>query len=187
MKLSENLNESFDFRSMIYNTLADIFQSYDITKEEFQDAIDFFNQKFWDTVEEEEVEEGLVPGFMDPIKTIANVGKFIGSQVGLTEKKNKSWEDSREDFDLWTNVYNNLATDLDPNDVVNIVPTKKGERYNELRTDFDGNIIVYGNKVEDFDLAKRVADHYNLKVTEPVEDKNQYYKYTMKIIIPEEE
>ena len=111
---------------------------------------------------------------------------------GSCEKKEDLKEAKEEEDDLWTRIYNNLATQLDVNEVNREVPdTFRGCRYNELRTDYNGNIIVYGTKPEEFDFAKKVADHYGVTYDEVKEDKNSrtnsYYKYYMTIHVPMED
>ena len=121
-----------------------------------------------------------------PVETIINHSLEL-YQESLKEGKHEE----QEPLDLWTRVYNELATDIAPSEAkFREVPAPRGSRYNEMATDVDGNIIVYSPTDKDLDFARKVCDHYNCKykVKEDTNKKtNSYYKYFMVIEVPEEE
>lgn len=116
----------------------------------------------------------------------------------MTKERKRSKNDSKEDRlysseDLWLQVYDELSTDIrnaGANDVHKELKAKRGERYEQVFPHGDNDIIVYGTRPEDFEFARRVADHYGVKAEEPKEDKNsktnKYYKYSMVIRIPQD-
>jgi hypothetical protein len=121
-----------------------------------------------------------------PVETIINHSLELYEE-SLKEGKHEE----QEPLDLWTRVYNELATDIAPSEAkFREVPAPRGSRYNEMATDVNGNIIVYSPTDKDLDFARKVCDHYNCKyrVKEDTNKKtNAYYKYFMIIEIPEEE
>lgn len=93
---------------------------------------------------------------------------------------------------LWMKVYDELSATVDNEgegkDVDKELKARRGERYEEVYPGpGDNTIIVYGTKPEDFEFAKKVADHYGVKADAPKEDRNvgsnSYYKYSMIIRI----
>lgn len=94
--------------------------------------------------------------------------------------------------DLWLAVYDELSAEVDNEgegkQVNKQIKARRGERYEKVLPIGDSDIIVYATKPEEFEFAKRVADHYDVTYDEPKEDKNKstndYYKYTMRIHIP---
>lgn len=106
----------------------------------------------------------------------------------IKEEKEPKPKWKRKGWDLWTRVHNNLKSNLG-NDANNEVETDNSfDRYEVIGTDYDGNIEVYAHDPKEFDFARKVANHFNLKVGEPTpRSKDTYYKYTLKIYIPEEE
>ena len=94
--------------------------------------------------------------------------------------------------DLWLAVYDELSAEVDNEgegqQVNKQIKARRGERYEKVLPIGDSDIIVYATKPEEFEFAKRVADHYGVTYDEPKEDKNRstndYYKYTMRIHIP---
>lgn len=89
---------------------------------------------------------------------------------------------------LWMRVYDELSADTGSymKDMKRKVKSKRGERYKEVYPDADG-IIVWETSPDRFDFAKRVANEYGLRTSEPREHKyptaNPYYKWSMKLYI----
>ena len=111
---------------------------------------------------------------------------------GENEKK---WIGDYSSEDLWLAVYDELSAEIDNEgkgqQVDKQIKARKGERYEHVYPDANSNdIIVYGTDLDKFEFAKRVADHYGVEYDEPKEDKNSrtndYYKYSMRIRIPED-
>lgn len=97
--------------------------------------------------------------------------------------------------DLWYAVYDELSATTDNEGegktVNKQLKARRGERYEQVYPHGDTDLIVYAMKPEDFEFAKKVADHYGVVAEEPKEDKNPatngYYKYSMVIRIPADE
>lgn len=97
--------------------------------------------------------------------------------------------------DLWYAVYDELSATTDHEGegktVNKQLKARRGERYEHVYPHGDTDLIVYAMKPEDFEFAKKVADHYGVVAEEPKEDRNPttngYYKYSMVIRIPADE
>ncbi len=92
---------------------------------------------------------------------------------------------------LWIRVYDELSAEVDDEkspDVTKQIKARRGERYREVYpgpSDYD--ITVYGTKPEDFEFARKVADHYGVDIGEPKKSINKaasgYYTYTITLHI----
>ena len=97
--------------------------------------------------------------------------------------------------DLWLAVYDELSSEVDNEgsgqQVDKQIKAKRGERYENVYPHGDSDIIIYATKPEEFEFAKKVADHYGVTCREPREDTNPatngHYKWSMVIEIPEDE
>ena len=74
--------------------------------------------------------------------------------------------------DLWLDVYDELDATTSPGfvkDMNRAFSVKKGGRYNQVKPDMKDpyKIWAYGNTDEDFEFARKVADHYGIKIDEP--------------------
>lgn len=88
---------------------------------------------------------------------------------------------------LWARVYDELSSELDDeksSDVSKEIKARRGDRYEAVYPgpgDYD--ITVYATNPDDFEFAKKVADHYDVGIGEPKEDRNRgtnsYYKYSI--------
>lgn len=108
----------------------------------------------------------------------------------------KKYKGDYSSEDLWLAVYDELSAELDNEgsgqQVDKKIKAKKGERYEHVYpVEGSNDLVVYAMTPDKFDFAKRVCDYYGVTYDEPKEDKNRmtnsYYKYSMRIHIPEDE
>lgn len=104
-------------------------------------------------------------------------------------------EDLFEDFflqddgeeDMWTKVFNELVSDLDPQDTHREIKHKKLRRYNADRvfTINDSDIAVDVSDEEGAQFAKEVADHYGCRyeITKSPAASKYSQKYPYRVII----
>ena len=68
---------------------------------------------------------------------------------------------------------------------------RRGDRYEHVYPHGDSDIVIYATSPEEFEFARKVADHYGVVAEEPKMDGNKltnsFYKYSMIIRIPEDE
>lgn len=111
------------------------------------------------------------------------LGSLKTTSESLTEAKKK------EDVDLWTKVYDELAAELDPQDTQREIKARANQRYRNIYPGDDINDIeVRVAKIEDLDFGKRVAEHYGVAYTirEDRFAKNPDHRIVMTFKIPEE-
>lgn len=108
----------------------------------------------------------------------------------------KKYKGDYSSEDLWLAVYDELSAELDNEgsgqQVDKQIKAKKGERYEHVYpVEGSNDIVVYATSPDKFEFAKRVCDYYEVTHDEPKEDRNsttnEYYKYSMRIHIPEDE
>ena len=108
----------------------------------------------------------------------------------------KKYKGDYSSEDLWLAVYDELSAELDNEgggqQVDKQLKAKKGERYEHVYpVEGSNDLVVYAMTPDKFDFAKRVCDYYEVTHDEPKEDKNRmtnsYYRYSMRIHIPEDE
>lgn len=106
----------------------------------------------------------------------------------------KKWIGDYSSEDLWYAVYDELSATTDNEgsgqQVNKQIKARRGERYENVYPHGDNDIIIYATKPEEFEFARRVADHYGVIAEEPKQDTNKntngFYKYSMIIRIPED-
>lgn len=96
----------------------------------------------------------------------------------LSESKRTEEED-----DIWTKIYDELSSDIDPQDARRELRPKKGQRYQAINTTYEGDIEVLAPTKERLEFAEEVANHYgaDYKILEIPFSKNDYNKF--KIVI----
>ena len=160
--------------------MADVYTSSAKREKELNDMFkdqEKTAEKFVKDYENRETKKVTVPAEYKKMKlSEAKTGRKPGVKKSPEEK-----------WDLWTRVYNNLSSELDPQEKNREVKDiSKDCRYEELRTDYDGNIVVYGEDEDSFEFAKKVAEYFKLKTGELKPNRDEIYKYTMTIYVPEE-
>lgn len=112
-------------------------------------------------------------------------------RVRSPNEEKDPWDYSSED--IWYAVYDELSASVDNEgkgqQVDKQIKAKRGERYEHVYPHGEKDIIVYAKSPEEFEFAKRVADHYGVTCEEPKRDENRnsngFYKYSMVINMPD--
>lgn len=150
----------------------------------------------------------------DTLSKVMNFDKLFGKNESVEEplteapvaepstkkrtrsENEKKYKGDYSSEDLWLAVYDELSAELDNEgsgqQVDKQIKAKKGERYERVYpVEGSSDLVVYATSPDKFDFAKRVCDYYEVTYDEPKEDKNgmtnDYYKYSMRIHIPEDE
>lgn len=148
---------------------------------------------------------GLISEIYTNIKRAeADINKYRSISIDPAYLKNESlneetkeWAElSGEDTEtvsdrntLWNRVYQELAGDKQDPPFLVKAPLKSRYGYEKTGINLnDSNIVVYGPTEESLDLAKRVANFFNLdyEVQEVLGNKDTDTAYQITIIIPEE-
>jgi len=112
-------------------------------------------------------------------------------RVRSPNEEKDPWDYSSED--VWYAVYDELSASVDNEgkgqQVDKQIKAKRGERYEHVYPHGEKDIIVYAKSPEEFEFAKKVADHYGVTCEEPKRDENKnsngFYKYSMVINMPD--
>lgn len=172
-----------DFKSDIYNALANVVRSYreeEPTVEDVDMAVEWFETHFFDedgeTIIDDIIDESLNEG--------ANKTKEHGTPeqrladlkaAGLTDRS-KEWKELEDDsarsdvLDAWDLIYRELAPNPIDDLSFSMFPSiKRKERYNEeeIAPDYDDNLVIRVKKEDELDFAKKIADGYGLRISEP--------------------
>ena len=190
--IKANLQEFIDFNT--YWT-----KHYELVRQAFSQVIENAAVKMG--MPESLVAEDVDPDFFevneDDILTEAPVA-VMEPEVKKKRTRGPNEKPDIADYsseDLWYAVYDELSATTDNEGegktVNKQLKARRGERYEQVYPHGDTDLIVYAMKPEDFEFAKKVADHYGVVAEEPKEDKNPatngYYKYSMVIRIPADE
>ena len=189
--IKANLQEFIDFNT--YWT-----KHYELVRQAFKQVIENADVKMG-------MPESLVAEDVDPDFFEVNEDDILTEAPAVMEpevkKKRTRGPNEKPDIadysseDLWYAVYDELSATTDNEGegktVNKQLKARRGERYEQVYPHGDTDLIVYAMKPEDFEFAKKVADHYGVVAEEPKEDKNPatngYYKYSMVIRIPADE
>lgn len=190
--IKANLQEFIDFNT--YWT-----KHYELVRQAFNQVLENADAKMG--MPESLVAEDVDPDFFevneDDILTEAPVA-VMEPEVKKKRTRGPNEKPDIADYsseDLWYAVYDELSATTDNEGegktVNKQLKARRGERYEQVYPHGDTDLIVYAMKPEDFEFAKKVADHYGVVAEEPKEDRNPatngYYKYSMVIRIPADE
>ena len=200
------LNEAFcanleqEVTTVANPVYANAVEEHKARKEKLKDD---FNQVITDTkkfVDDNHKREKKVGGSKEMKKMHLSEALFEDATVEEPVKKRpraeneKKWIGDYSSEDLWLAVYDELSATTDNEgkgqQVDKQIKARRGERYEHVYPHGDSDIIIYATKPEEFEFAKKVANHYGVVAEEPKEDTNKltngFYKYSMIIRIPEE-
>lgn len=179
---------------------ADAVEEHKARKEKLKDD---FNQVITDTkkfVDDNHNREKKIGGSKEMKKMHLSESLFEDVVEEPVKKRTRSENEKKErrDYsseDLWLAVYDELSATTDNEgagqQVDKQIKARRGERYEHVYPHGDSDIVIYATKPEEFEFAKKVADHYGVIAEEPKEDKNKntngFYRYSMIIRIPEED
>ena len=173
----QNINKEYDDTFLHFRNKGDMVA--------YKEAVDEYKEEIADNEEMLDYEEDL--NVDNPDSNISD-WKAVDDTAVLTEED----EEEEEEKDLWTKVYDELSSDLDPDDTKRELKPSRGRRYQNIHVDINGNIVVDATSEKKLEYAKQVADHYGVeykvkKDENPFTEYRKYYPYSLVLIIPCEE
>lgn len=176
----------------------ELFKDFDKNAEEFNKDIEKREKEPVKDVglKKMKLEESLFEDYIPEEETLteAPAAEPIEKKKRIRTPNVKHYKGDYSSVDLWLAVYDELSSELDNEgngqEVNKQIKAKKGERYQHVYpVEGSNDLVVYAMTPDRFDFAKRVCDYYGVTHDEPREDKNsmtnEYYKYSMRIHIPE--
>lgn len=131
---------------------------------------------------EDEIDESLKDPRDESLEEKVEKGSKISKRKS-TLPGGKYSEPEPDEFTLVQMELNGTGDWYTLKDITKFPELKPRKRYpaDDIGQDYDGNTIIFGTKDSDFDFARKVADAYELEISDPIVDKQDPNK--MKVII----